>query len=242
MAHGCLVGLQQQACKKVYCDRILRGTGYDGFYSWKKLGAFSANLGALACFFEEPWQRVSPALSEANQAWVLNETAIQLRALGRLTEALEPMRVSGEMDEKHEQWKGAAISYSNLSELELTLGQVAAAVKDAERSVAFADCSSDAFWLMASRTMLADSLHQQGERELALQRFCEAEALQAQWQSDYSLLYSLWGFRYCDLLLAETERAAWRRQLAASPWQGESRGEVLDACHTVEQRASQTLA
>ncbi len=60
VAHGCLAGLQQQACDEIYCDRILRGTGYDGraFYSWKKLGAFGANLGALACFFEELWQRV----------------------------------------------------------------------------------------------------------------------------------------------------------------------------------------
>ncbi len=51
-----------------------------------------------------------------------------------------------------------------------------------------------------------------------------------------ALNWRVWGFHYCDLLLAAAERAAWQRQLAPSPWQGESRGEGFDACHAVEQR------
>jgi hypothetical protein len=39
--------------------------------------------------------------------------------------------------------------------------------------------------------------------------FAEAEAMQAEWQPQFALLYSLLGFRYCDLLLAAAERAAW---------------------------------
>ena len=112
--------MQREACDKVYFARIKRR---DENYSSRKLGAFGADLGAVACFFEPPWSRVSPALTEADQAWLLNEAAFRLRALGRLAEALDPMRVSGEMDVKVKQWKGAAISYSNLSELELTLGR-----------------------------------------------------------------------------------------------------------------------
>jgi len=34
--------------------------------------------------------------------------------------------------------------------------------------------------------------------------------MQAERQPDYPLLYSLQGFNYCDLLLAEAERAAWQ--------------------------------
>ena len=75
VVHGCLAGRQQEACEKVYCDRILRGTGSDGFYSTKKLGAIGADLAAVAAFFDEPWSRVSPNLSEADQAWLLNEAA-----------------------------------------------------------------------------------------------------------------------------------------------------------------------
>jgi hypothetical protein len=79
-------------------------------------------LGAVACFFETPWSRISPVLTEGDQAWLLNEAAFSLRALGRLAEALEPMRAGMEMHIKQENWESAAASASNLSELELALG------------------------------------------------------------------------------------------------------------------------
>ncbi len=125
VTHGCLAGRHQEACDKVYIDRILRGTGSDGFYSWKKLGAIGADLAAVAAFFDEPWSQVSPNLTEADQAWLLNEAAFRLRALGRLTEALQPMRAGLEMAVQQKDWKNAAIGASNLSELEVTLGRLA---------------------------------------------------------------------------------------------------------------------
>ena len=197
---------------KVYIARIRRGNEY---YSTSKLGAFGSDLGAVACFFEQPWSRVSPALTEADQAWLLNEAAFRLRALGRLTEALEPMRAGLEMRVKQKDWKTLPRCASNLSELELTLGEVAGAVGDAEQSVTYADRSGDAFQRMAMRTTHADALHQAGRRAEAETRFREAEQMQAESQPDYPLLYSLQGFRYCDLLLAAPERAAWQRLRSA---------------------------
>ncbi len=216
VAHGCQAGLQQEAVEKVYIKRINKGMGNDGFYCTKKLGAFGSDLGAVACFFETPWSRVSPSLSDPAQSWLLNQAAFRLRALGRLAEALEPMRVSGEMDVKVQEWKGAAVSYSNLSELELTLGEVAGAVGDAEQSVTYADRSGDAFHRESKRTAHADSLHQAGRRAEAEARFREAEQMQAESQPAYPLLYGLSGFQYCDLLLAEAERAAWQVMLRMS--------------------------
>jgi len=232
--HGCQAGRHEEACVEVYRDRILRGTGNDGFFSWKKLGAFGANLGALTSLFEAPWSRVSPSLSEADQAWVLNETALQLRALGRLREAVEPMRAVLNIDVEEMRWKEAAISGSNLSALDLTLGEVQAAVVDAEQTVTFADRSGDAFERMCDRTILADARHQAGEEGAALSLFREAEVLQAEWQPQYPLLYSLWGFRYCDLLLAPAERAAGSGRDARAP-------SGIEACAEVERRAAQTL-
>lgn len=54
IVHGCQASLWQQACDEVYVDRMLRGTGSGGNYSTFKLGAFGADLGAIACFFVEP--------------------------------------------------------------------------------------------------------------------------------------------------------------------------------------------
>ena len=109
---------------------------------------------------------------------------------------------------KAEDWKNAAISASNLSELELTLGEVAGAVGDAAQSVTYADRSGDAGERMVNRTTHADALHQAGRRAEAETRFREAEQMQKDDQPDYPLLYSLRGFQYCDLLLAAPERAA----------------------------------
>jgi hypothetical protein len=94
VVHGCLAGRHQEACDKVYIDRILRGTGNNGFHSQKKLGAVSADLGAVAAFFDEPWSRVSTNLIKAARPWLLGEAALHLRSLGRLTEALQPTRAS----------------------------------------------------------------------------------------------------------------------------------------------------
>ena len=218
--HGCLAGRQQQACDKVYFDRILRGTGSGGYYSSNTLGAIGADLGAVAAFFEQPWTRLSPNLSEVDQAWLLNEAAFSLRALGRLSEAQGPMRVAGEMYVKNENWDNAVLSYSNLSELELTLGRLGPAVADARLAIDFAERSSDAFGLAVARTTAADALYQSGQPgQLAEARglYAAAEALQRERQPKFDLLYSLGGFRYCDLILAPAERAAWQRQKSDSP-------------------------
>lgn len=179
VGHGCQAGLQQAACEEVYHDRILRNTGSNGFYSMNQIGAFGSDLGAIACFFQTPWHHVSPALTAVAQAWLLNEAAFRLRALGRLTESIEPMRAGLEMRVKHENWKQAARSASNLSELALTLGDVAAAVQDAERAVTYADRSGDAFQQIGKRTTHADALHQAGRWTEAEARFREASDLQA---------------------------------------------------------------
>src|SRR5580704_17005853 len=119
VSHGCLAGMQQETCDTVYVARILRGQ--EG-YSARKLGAFGSDLGAVTCFFEQPWSRVAPALTEADQSWLVSEAAFSLSALGRLTEALGPLRAVLGMKAKLQDWRNAAVIASNLAELELSLG------------------------------------------------------------------------------------------------------------------------
>jgi len=240
VAHGCLAGLQQQALDDVYFARILRGTGNDAFYSWKKLGAIGADLAAVAAFFDRRWDRPSPALSAPDRAWLLNEAAFRLRALGRLGDALGPMRAGLEMAVEQEYWKNAAIRAGNLSELELSLGKVPDAVSDAGRAVDFAERSGDEFWRMVMRTTHADALQQAGEPERAEALFVETEALQAQQQPQYPRLYSLQGFRYCDLLLSVAEVGAWRWMgLADAP--STETSALQQTCAQAIERATKTL-
>ncbi|WP_287600140.1 TIR domain-containing protein [Thiothrix sp.] len=200
VAHGCAAGLHQQAAEEVYWPRISRK---NEFYSTAKLGAFSDDLATVAHFFTTPWQTPAAGLTEYWQAGVLNWAGFRLRALGRLREAVEPMQAGIDMSAKQEDWKGAAQDASNLSELQLTLGDLAAAVSSAAQSVAYADKSGDMFQRMSKRTTHADALHQAGQAALARELFQAAEALQQEHQPGYPRLYSLQGFQYCDLLLAQ---------------------------------------
>jgi tetratricopeptide (TPR) repeat protein len=245
VAHGCHAGRHEEARREIYLDRILRDKE---LYSARQLGAFSADLGAVTCFFDQPWTTVSPLVAPHRQAWLLNEAAVRLRAVGRLTEALEPMRAGLKIGIEQEDWQNAAIAANNLSELELDLGDVRSAVRDAEQAVVHADRSSNrnSRWhrRISFCTAHADALHQLGRRKEALALFRQVEVTHAENEPQHSLLYSLQGFRYCDLLLSQPERTAWRSTIA---WGAPAGGYSLDgnsdaaACREVENRAGQTL-
>ena len=183
-------------------------------------------------FFEEPWKRLVSSLTEADQSWLLSEAAFDLRSLGRLTEAIEPIRAVLKMPVAQEDWKEAAAQASNLSQLELMLGRVYPAQGDAKQALEYADKSGDAFHRLTKRAGLADALHQGGERDQALGLFREAEAIQIEKQPECPLLYSMQGFVYSDALLAQGERAAWLDK---------AQDELAEACAAVLKRARQTL-
>jgi hypothetical protein len=113
------------------------------------------------------------------------------------------------------------------------------AVPDAQQAVTYAERSGDTAQRMAWRTTHADALHQAGRRGDAEARFREAEDMQAEWQPEYPLLYSLWGFRYCDLLLTAAERAAWRHMLNLPPISQSS--SLPQDCCAVSERTVLTL-
>lgn len=240
VTHGCLAGRHQEACDEVYVDRILRGTGHGGHYSSFILGAIGADLAAVAAFFDEPWRKVSPNLTAADQAWLLNEAAYSLRALGRLSEALQPMRATLELNVASGRWKNAAAAASNMSELKLTLGRLPDAVTDARQSIRHADQSGDAFQRMTKRVTAATALHQSGQRADAGTLFAEAERMQQEWQPSFDLLYSLQGFRYCDWLLAPAEQASWQHWLDQPL--SNSKSQISDGLAEVERRATTTLS
>lgn len=244
VAHGCKAGLLTEACSNVYGNRILRGTAgaYAG-YSTKRLGLIGLDLAAVACFFVEPWRELASELSADDQAWLLSEAAFSLRALNRLGEARDAYRTNLELRIQRGDTPAAlAIAASNLSTLELTLGNVRAAGATAVQSVTLADQSGDQFSRLARRAMRAYTLHQSGRVEESRRLFAEAEAMQVAHQQEYPLLYSVQGYWYCDLLLALVERAAWNWTRAAKRQSSENRGIATFAdLVAVQHRAAQTL-
>jgi len=200
VAHGCKAGRHQEALYDVYFERVYRKNEK---YVIFKFGAFGSDLAAVSNFFDVLWTKPAEGLSDNQKAGVLNWAGFALRALGRLREAAQPMQAGMEARIKQEYWEGAAINASNLSELWLTIGDVAQAVSYARQSVEFADKSGDDFERESKRTTLADALHHANDISESLRLFEEAESMQKERQPEYPYLYSLWGFRYCDLLLSQ---------------------------------------
>ncbi|MDD9923293.1 MAG: tetratricopeptide repeat protein, partial [Boseongicola sp.] len=236
VAHGCKAGLQQKACDDVYFARILRG---QETYATRRLGAYGSDLGAVACFFETPWSRVSSALDEEYQAWQLNSAAICLRALGRLPEAIEPMREAQAIYVKQKKWMYVAICCNNLSELESTLGELTRAVTEAEKAVSNADSCGDAHHRATKRCSHADALHQAGRPAEAELLFKAAEQIHAENQPVYPLMYSIPGIQYCDLLLPPTEREAWRATHSVKSQR--SSLNISEVCHAATERTCKIL-
>ena len=234
VAHGSYAEMKQEVCEKVYYARIKR---WDEHYSANRLGAIGSDLGAVACFFDVPWGCVSRSISAYHRAWLLQEAATGLLVSGRSSEALEPMRAALSMRLGQEEWDEAARSAVVLSQLELSLGEVAAAVDRSKQSVTYAERSCDATLRTNFRAAHAHALHEAGHRDEAKELFREAELLQAERQPHYPLLYSFAGFLYCDLLLSSAERSAWRVSMSFSD------RTFLDAAHDdVMQRMARTLS
>ena len=242
VAHGCQADLHEEALD-VYYERIYR---FEENYSMRRLGAFGSELGAIRCFFESPWSQVSSLLSASSKSWILAVAAFALHGMGRLVEAVQLTRGGMPYGTESGDSRNAAVTFRNLSDLQLTIGQVAQALKDAELAVTYADKSDEMFLMMATRTGVADVLYQRGRYADAKKLFHKAEQMQAARQPHYRLLYGFQGFRYCDLLLFSVERAAWKRTLELSqlaPRRGVSISNhlKLKALKDVSRRAGQTL-
>ena len=237
VVHGCRAGKHKQAYDEVYRPRIRRENQH---YQLRKLGAFGADLVAVGSFFVRPWDEVIAGLSEDDKAWLLNMAGAELRALGRLAEAVQPMEASLQNYRRQEDRRRTAMIAGNVSELFLTLGDVTRAVTFGEESVELADKSGDAFERLKQRAKLADALHQAGCREDSAKAYREAEVIQAESQPSYPRLYGPRGYRYCDLLLVRPGPGAWSALDGVAVEDGDV-GRLREACEDVRGRAEQTL-
>ena len=184
--HGCRAG-EHLRMLDVYQARIQR---YGAFLR-RMHGATGTDLSLLGNFFESPWKKPISELSAAKWSYVATNASYALRALGRLAEAVETLEACT---------TNSPIRAGSLSEVHLTLGNVTEAVAAARSSVDLADFVKDAYLMMASRTTLAHALHQSGDLTEAPNLFAEAENIQAIRQSEFPLLSSVFGYRYCEFL------------------------------------------
>ncbi|MCX6901647.1 MAG: TIR domain-containing protein [Verrucomicrobia bacterium] len=238
--HGCKAGLLSQACTAVFFARITRGEEY---FSTKKLGAFGTDLNALASFFDEPWRRTSIKMEWNLRASLQTLAGHRLRALNRLSEAAESLQDGRQLLVQHEAWGAAASCLDTLVEVDLALGRVDDAVRDAHDSVSFADRHGEEFECSYARTSLGAALHQAGDLEQAFECFGRAEKIQCERQPEIPYLHSFQGFRYCDLLLVICEKDSWHHFLfrESGGLSVDQADEALTRNEQVAKRAKRTL-
>ncbi|MBV8858279.1 MAG: TIR domain-containing protein [Acidobacteria bacterium] len=198
VSHGCAADRHQEALHEILLRRALRGNKH---FCTTKLGAFGAELAALTSFFNPPWQKLVSTIDEMAGAWIFNEAGVALRALARLPEAAQTMQASFDAVILREEWKIAAVIATNLSELYLIIGDLAQALRYAQRSVELAERSNDDVNLMVRKTTLAFALFQVGRLSESEAIMREAEEMQNALEPNSHFLYSLRGFQYCALLL-----------------------------------------
>ncbi len=114
------------------------------------------------------------------------------------------------------------------------MGRLTDAVADARQSIIRADQGSDAGQRMINRATAADALHQSGQR-------AEAELIQKKRKSEFDLLHSQSGFRYCDWLMALAEHAEWRVLLSGLGVAPSFEDRHATICDEVERRGTTTL-
>ena len=230
IAHGCRAGRHEKALEEVYVDRICRRLPDGGieFYATKTLGAAASNLAAIFWFFDAPFARPVTALPAPDRSWVLGEAGAGLRAQARLQEALPVIQAGLRAEEKDRLWANAAIDASNLSEIELLIGEIDASLKTAERSVRLADRGGGAFEVIQNRTTRAAALLARGHRKKSERLFADAQRRQNEWQPLFPLLYSRPGYWYCDFLLSQGNAAIARNHAATTLQWARARKVALD--------------
>ncbi len=196
--HGCRAGKHQKILDKIYRQKI-QG---DEYLSTRKFGAFGTELNILAEFFAHTWDSPVAGLDEHSQAFIMNEVGFNLRATGRLEEAIHPMASALRLRVEQKNWRAAATNANNLSELHLLLGDIKHALELAEKGISIANLSNDPKSQVVSQSKLADALHQLGQFEKSAIAFRKAEKLQSDNFPQRSL-YSWRGFFYCDLIITQ---------------------------------------
>jgi tetratricopeptide (TPR) repeat protein len=222
--HGCQAERYQETLDEIYRERILRR---DEFYLTTRLGAFGTNLSLLANFFHLPWTEPVSDLPRNDQSWLISHAGLSLQAVGRLSEALNPMRTAAGRRVEEQNWRNAAIEYRNNTTLSLALGNLSEATTAARQAIEQADRSEDAFSRMASKACLAACLHQFGESAECSSFFEDAERVQRESQPQFPILYSLAGYFYDDFLLDLGQAAEVLHRAAQTLQEAEARGWLL---------------
>jgi tetratricopeptide (TPR) repeat protein len=201
--HGCKAGEWREALDEVYYRRVDRGIDFAA----KRLGAIGACLASLMAFYSDSWRRFGASFSPNDTLYVFGMIGYYLRAVGRLDESVDPMSRGFEIALHEQDWINASQQAENLSEVHLTIGDVAASLRFAEQAVELSARSGNVGRIANSETDVADTLNAAAATQEALAAFDAAEGRFRQ-VSSFPILIGLAGFEYTDVLMEGVKTTA----------------------------------
>jgi len=188
--HGCEAGLFKEVDNEIIFKRIRREHEN---YHIVELGAFGKDLEMFSSFFISNWDQIHTEMTDEIKAGTYAWVGFDLKALGRLKDALEPMEKGLEINLKRKDWFESAKSAGTLCDSYLKLGNIDKSIYYAKKAIYFSDKSDNIFLSSANRSSFAYTLFNNGNLSEAEKIFQEAEGLQK--------LYSIWCYYYCEFLL-----------------------------------------
>lgn len=215
--HGCLAGLYEEAFDTVYWPRIHRR---DKGLAHKWLGSNAREVEMIRDFFlDDGWSRLVEGLSNKTKARILGIASSRLRAHGDLATALRLTRESYEHAVKDwnetnsssmspdEQASRGQVHQQRLNvqarhraELLTFVGRLDEAEVIAGCSVQYAANSENPHSQLIAHSVAGWVAHQRGKWSDALQSFGRAEEIYRRIGGERTLLHTLWGYRYAELL------------------------------------------
>jgi tetratricopeptide (TPR) repeat protein len=212
VAHGCAAGKYKEAVD-IYWRRILRRKE---FFNQLKLGAFAADLAVLSSFFEFPWADPWPGLTGVNRYFILGQAGVDLRAVGRAQESLQPLERALREALDEESWEIAGTVASNLSQSYLAMGNLEMALKLALQYQDIVNRNDIESRKVSSSVVLGHTYHQMGLMERATAAFEQAGEHEPTVGTSvtYRNPSSFASYLYCDLLV-DQGRTEEVKQLAA---------------------------
>lgn len=225
VVHGCLAGKHQAALDEIYWPRICKK---EEQVNSIKLGAFGSEAALLSAFFDPPWDNLLPGLTENSQTFIMHQAGSALRALGRLTEAMELLRMSLARSIDRGNWPNATATSSFLSHTLQIRGDLLQSLESAQQCNELANKCDDTAELIYAKIDLAIPLHALGRPKEATALFEEAERMGKGLHQANSTLDGLEGYLYCDLLLDEGRYAEVIIRASNSLISRDAQGSLLD--------------
>lgn len=198
VTHGCHAGRYDEAFNEVYWRRIRRRTSD---FVTKSLGAYGADLAVLTALFDEPWVCTAQDLDRQTSAVAIALAGMDLRALGRVKEAIQTLTHGLTLDLEANDWHNAAVSADNLAGLFLSVGEIPQALAHANEGVELTDRSGQILWRTVTRAGRAAVLHASARIADAQKAFQAAERMHIKADPEHPSIYGVQGYHYCDLLL-----------------------------------------